>query len=196
MESHELEREALEVHGFESQQRIGGSGCATDASGSSADEDETQLAAIRELMQRAFARGVWLTLGEIAEVTEFAEASISAQLRHLRKPHHGGHRVEKRRRRPQRLAAAKGEIRDVRRGPVIWEYRVLPKRSCGLPRAKSEAPPIVGGLCGARQGESRFSAEASGAQTTLLGRLFGRRKQEFPPETPRNDSKSNHGEKG
>jgi len=92
----------------------------------SLEEDETQLAAIRELMRRAFSRGVWLSLGEIAEATEFGEASISAQLRHLRKRHHGGHRVEKRRRRPARAAAAGRRIGDARRGPVIWEYRVLP----------------------------------------------------------------------
>ena len=92
--------------------------------GSVIEEDETQLAAIRELMTRAGARGIWLTLGEIAEATQFAEASISAQLRHLRKLHHGGHRVEKRRRGRSRTAAAR-KICDGRRGPVIWEYRVL-----------------------------------------------------------------------
>ena len=103
---------------------------------SSGEEDETQLAAIRELMQRAFTRGIWLTLGEIAEVTEFAEASISAQLRHLRKPHHGRHRVEKRRRRTAQAAEA-GRIRDGRRGPVVWEYRVVPKRARGPIRGES-----------------------------------------------------------
>jgi hypothetical protein len=106
-------------------------------------EDETQLAAIRELMEGALARGVWLTLGEIAEATEFGEASISAQLRHLRKAHHGGHRVEKRRRQAARAcapthakrlraggfgqaAARKRGIREARRAPIVWEYRVLP----------------------------------------------------------------------
>jgi hypothetical protein len=103
---------------------------------SSGEEDETQLAAIRELMQRSFARGIWLTLGEIAEVTEFAEASISAQLRHLRKPHHGRHRVEKRRRRTAQAAEA-GRIRDGRRGPVVWEYRVVPKRARGMTRGEN-----------------------------------------------------------
>jgi len=91
------------------------------------EEDETQLAAIRELMTRAGARGVWLTLGEIADATQFAEASISAQLRHLRKPRHGGHRVEKRCRGRRRTAAAR-TVRDGRRGPVIWEYCVLAGR--------------------------------------------------------------------
>lgn len=90
------------------------------------EEDETQLAAIRELTTRASARGVWLTLAEIAEATEFAEASISAQLRHLRKAHHGGYHVEKRHRRAALGAATARNIRDARRGPVIWEYRVLP----------------------------------------------------------------------
>jgi hypothetical protein len=90
------------------------------------EEDETQLAAIRELMTRARARGIWLTLAEIAEATEFAEASISAQLRHLRKAHHGGYHVEKRRRQSVRGAATMRKIRDARRGPMVWEYRVLP----------------------------------------------------------------------
>ena len=90
------------------------------------EENETQLAAIRELMTRARARGIWLTLAEIAEATEFAEPSISAQLRHLRKAHHGGYHVEKRRRQSVRGAATMRKIRDTRRGPVIWEYRVLP----------------------------------------------------------------------
>jgi hypothetical protein len=103
---------------------------------SSGEEDETQLAAIRELMQRSFARGIWLTLGEIAEVTEFAEASISAQLRHLRKPRHGRHRVEKRHRRTAQAPEA-GRIRDGRRGPVVWEYRVVPKRARGTTRSES-----------------------------------------------------------
>lgn len=90
------------------------------------EDDETQLAAIRELMTRARARGIWLTLAEIAEATEFAEASISAQLRHLCKAHHGGYHVEKRRRQSVRGAATMRKIRDARRGPMIWEYRVLP----------------------------------------------------------------------
>jgi hypothetical protein len=51
-------------------------GAQADGISLSLDEDETQLAAIRELMMRAFDRGAWLTLGEIAEATEFGEASI------------------------------------------------------------------------------------------------------------------------
>jgi len=46
---------------------------------------------IYELMQDA----VWRTLGEIAEATGDPESSVSAQLRHLRKPRFGAHKVNK-----------------------------------------------------------------------------------------------------
>ena len=117
---HDVEAQIAEAHTVEAYV------LAAQAEGISLEEDETQLAAIRELMMRAFDRGSWLTLGEIAEATEFGEASISAQLRHLRKAHHGGYRVEKRRRWPAGTSAATRKIHDARRGPVIWEYRVLP----------------------------------------------------------------------
>ena len=91
---------------------------------------ESQLKAIRDLMRPAPARDVWLTLKEIAKATEFGEASISAQLRHLRKKEHGGYRVEKRRRRQLclREATPRRRSRDEERAPIVWEYRVLPPR--------------------------------------------------------------------
>lgn len=42
--------------------------------------------------------GKWRTLDEIHTATADPQASISAQLRHLRKPRFGGHIVERRRR--------------------------------------------------------------------------------------------------
>lgn len=39
--------------------------------------------------------GLWRTLPQIAQATGDSEASISAQLRHLRKPRFGGHTIEK-----------------------------------------------------------------------------------------------------
>lgn len=38
----------------------------------------------------------WLTLGELQQITGDPQASISAQLRHLRKDRFGGHVIEKR----------------------------------------------------------------------------------------------------
>lgn len=40
--------------------------------------------------------GQWHTLSEISCATGDPEASVSAQLRHLRKPRFGGHEIEKR----------------------------------------------------------------------------------------------------
>jgi hypothetical protein len=58
-----------------------------------------------------------LTLVELPRVTHYGEASISAQLRHLRKPQYGAFVVEKR----QREAAE--VLCGVEHGPV-WEYRL------------------------------------------------------------------------
>jgi hypothetical protein len=104
---------------------------------------DTQLQAIRDLMLAASRREAWLTLGEIAGLTEIGEASISAQLRHLRKRRHGRHLVEKRRR-PSRSAAA-GSAATERRAqnrrtvlePGKWEYRVLPPAGTGNGEAAS-----------------------------------------------------------
>ena len=41
--------------------------------------------------------GKWRTLSEIEEITKDPQASISAQLRHLRKERFGSHTIEKRR---------------------------------------------------------------------------------------------------
>ena len=64
-------------------------------------------------IQRVFglmSDGSWRTLREIAEATGDPEASVSAQLRHLRKPRFGSHTVERRRR---------GEA-----SSGLWEYRL------------------------------------------------------------------------
>lgn len=56
--------------------------------------------------------GAWRTLDEIAKVTGDPHASISAQLRHLRKARFGGYVVERQ---------ARGD-----RKHGLFEYRVLP----------------------------------------------------------------------
>lgn len=55
--------------------------------------------------------GQWRTLSEIAATTGDPEASVSAQLRHLRKPRFGAYVVEKRRRGLETAG--------------LWEYRLL-----------------------------------------------------------------------
>jgi hypothetical protein len=58
----------------------------------------------------------WLTLHELARLTGYGEASVSAQLRHLRKPQYGGFAVEKRCRAVDQVIRGQG-------GPV-WEYQL------------------------------------------------------------------------
>jgi hypothetical protein len=84
---------------------------------------DTQLEIIRELMLAASNRGAWMTLAEIAVQTEFGEASISAQLRHLRKVRHGRYRVEKRRRRVEASKMSGEECASFASG--LWEYQVV-----------------------------------------------------------------------
>jgi hypothetical protein len=59
----------------------------------------------------------WLTLDELAKLTHYPPASISAQLRHLRKPEYGGFVVEKRPR------VAGGVLRGEDFG-TVWEYQI------------------------------------------------------------------------
>lgn len=54
----------------------------------------------------------WRTLAEIERVTGDPPASISAQLRHLRKDRFGAHTIERR---------ARGD-----RAAGLWEYRLIP----------------------------------------------------------------------
>jgi hypothetical protein len=80
----------------------------------------SQREVIRDVMLAAADCDTWLTLGELRALTRFGEASISAQLRHLRKLENGGYEVAKRHREGtvQAHAVADG------RGECVWEYRV------------------------------------------------------------------------
>jgi len=59
----------------------------------------------------------WLTLEELSKLTHYPPASISAQLRHLRKPEYGGYAVEKQ---PRTLEAS---LRGEDFG-TVWEYQL------------------------------------------------------------------------
>src|SRR5215472_5647860 len=70
-----------------------------------------------DVMLSATQCDTWLTLEELAKLTHYPPASISAQLRHLRKQEFGGYEVEKR----QRLS---GRILQGEDFGTIWEYRL------------------------------------------------------------------------
>lgn len=73
--------------------------------------DGTRLAGQYERIFNLMADGGYRTLDEIGDAASAPGASISAQLRHMRKPRFGSHTIEKRR----RGAPADG----------LWEYRLI-----------------------------------------------------------------------
>lgn len=77
----------------------------------------TQREILKEVLLVAAEGDMWLTLEELARVTKYPPASISAQLRHLRKPEFGGYVVEKRR----------CEVEEAQRSTKrerVWEYQM------------------------------------------------------------------------
>ena len=115
----------------------------------------TQMQVIRDVMLSASECDTWLTLHEIAALTRYGEASISAQLRHLRKPRFGGHRVEKRRRDSASLTTGEDASREaspsaglragpsagLRAGARVWEYCMRRPLAAPEPPAKQEGGP-------------------------------------------------------
>jgi hypothetical protein len=88
----------------------------------------SQREVIRDAMLAAAECDTWLTLSELRALTRYGEASISAQLRHLRKMENGGYEVAKRRR---EIGARRSEERSLGRvagdgrGERLWEYHVV-----------------------------------------------------------------------
>ena len=94
----------------------------------------SQRDVIRDVMLAAADCATWLTLAELRALTRFGEASISAQLRHLRKPEHGAYDVAKRHR-DEGLPEHRGLDR---RGECLWEYQIA-RAQCGGAQAASVA---------------------------------------------------------
>src|SRR5579862_6871993 len=96
----------------------------------------TQREVLCDVMLSAAQCETWLTLQELALLTHYGEASISAQLRHLRKPQYGAFVVEKRHREVD--AVVRREI------GFVWEYKLrrsVRRRviSAPAPRSSKEA---------------------------------------------------------
>ena len=92
---------------------------------------------IRDVMLSAADCETWLTLGELRALTRYGEASISAQLRHLRKAENGGYEVTKR----QREGASPEHPGTDGRGDCVWEYRI--SRRVGAERSDIAAEELV-----------------------------------------------------
>ena len=77
----------------------------------------TQRELVRDLMLASRKYGLWLTLRQLARLTGYGEASISAQLRHLRKPRFGGFVLLKR-------CCNEGRIGRHGDPGAVWEYKL------------------------------------------------------------------------
>ncbi len=86
----------------------------------------SQREIIRDVMLSAAECETWLTLGELRALTRYGEASISAQLRHLRKTENGGYDVVKR----HRDGASPDRPGTDGRGDCVWEYCIT--RAAGV----------------------------------------------------------------
>ena len=80
-----------------------------------------QREVIRDVMLSAGQCATWLTLDELAKSTLYPPASISAQLRHMRKPRNGAYTVVKRCRTTNKAMRAEGF-------GSVWEYSVMQER--------------------------------------------------------------------
>ncbi|MEJ7804368.1 MAG: hypothetical protein WKG03_00385 [Telluria sp.] len=74
-----------------------------------AKRDDERLTAQMSRIWAFMCGGAWHTLGQIAANCSAPEASVSAQLRHLRKDRFGGHAIEKK-----------------HLGRGLYEYRLIP----------------------------------------------------------------------
>jgi biotin operon repressor len=80
----------------------------------------SQRDVIRDTLISSANSDAWVTLAELRELTRFSEASISAQMRHLRKLKNGGFVLHKR----HRDLPCSAELEFDGRRKVIWEYRL------------------------------------------------------------------------
>ena len=78
----------------------------------------TQRETLLIVLRQAAEYERWMTLAELASATRFPPASISAQLRHLRKAEYGAWGIEKRR-------------REWVTEELVWEYRLAERRARG-----------------------------------------------------------------
>jgi hypothetical protein len=82
----------------------------------------SQREVLRDVMMSAARCGTWLTLRELARMTNYGETSISAQLRHLRKERYGAFVIDKQ----VRKGGDGNSIGEHGIGGhgAIWEYRL------------------------------------------------------------------------
>ena len=100
----------------------------------------SQREIIRDVMVSAADCGTWLTLGELRALTRYGEASISAQLRHLRRTENGGYEIIKR----HREGASPERPGTDGRGDCVWEYRLTRENYGGCETCEAGVAAVGG----------------------------------------------------
>ena len=116
----------------------------------------TQRDVVRDVKLSANECGAWLTLAELGAMTCHPETSISAQLRHLKKPQFGNYELEK-----QPRAGLGAELADGH--GVEWEYRLTRRRRVVRARVRVTAAVPVSAL---EKPESGMTAAPSNFRAT------------------------------
>ena len=110
------------------------------SSGKASIRIPTQREVLRDVMLAAGKYGVWMTLRELNKLTGYGEASISAQLRHLRRARYGGFALRKRIR--------FGEVVRQPQQSIVWEYQLSRKLRLQTPSGRQERAARSQRVCG------------------------------------------------
>ena len=118
----------------------------------------TQRDVVRDVMLSANECGAWLTLAELGAMTRYPETSISAQLRHLKKPQFGNYELEKMPRMRAGVDLGDGH-------GVEWEYRLTRRRRLVLRRVSVARVAAASALEKPESGLSLAASDISSAAT-------------------------------
>jgi len=102
--------------------------------------------------------GAWLTLAELGAMTRYPETSISAQLRHLKKPQFGNYELEKMPRMRAGVDLGDGH-------GVEWEYRLTRRRRVVRKRVSVARVAAASALEKPESGLSLAASDISSAAT-------------------------------
>ena len=118
----------------------------------------TQRDVVRDVMLSANECGAWLTLAELGAMTRYPETSISAQLRHLKKPQFGNYELEKMPRMRAGVDLGDGH-------GVEWEYRLTRRRRVVRKRVSVARVAAASALEKPESGLSLAASDISSAAT-------------------------------
>lgn len=142
----------------------------------------TQRELVRDLMLASSKHRLWLTLKQLARLTGYGEASISAQLRHLRKPQYGGFVLQKR-------CCNEGQIGRGGDPGAIWEYLLSrkPRQNFGVRRL-----PRRGGRGSALTVDGRPTDHSLVAVPSQKRQAFAAQDKQDRPSAPLEVNRTSH----